>query len=325
MFSSRLANLLKIAAFAGCLFVAQSSSAQFAFGVSSTGDLFRFHVDSPTNVTTIGNLGFVTEAIDFRPGTNTLYGIDVGPNTTQLYTIDIGTGAASPVGAGFNSSDVNYNLVGAAGRLGFDFNPTTLQGDNSMRIRVVGTNNVNLRLNSSTGLIAAVDGNLQFANGDSPFIDGAAYINNNPTAGGTTMLFDMDSRNDALLLQSPPNVGTVATVGQFGVTVDALSGIGFDIFTPVGDADTTIGGDFGFAVLQRPDAPINGPLGAYLLYDVNLASGQITNGAIVGSQVSPYDFVGGFAVAPLAIPEPSSIVLAVIGALALGWASRRRV
>lgn len=322
MFTLRCSNFLKIMSVAGCLFVAQRAPAQIAFGVSSTGDLFRFDVDSPSSVTPIGNLGFTTEAIDFRPGTNTLYGIDVGPNTTQLYTIDINTAVASPVGAGFNSTGANYNLVGTQG-IGFDFNPTTLQPDNSMRIRVVGTNNVNLRLNSSTGQIAVVDGNLAFANTDSPFVDGAAYINNLPTAG-TTMLFDMDSRNNALLVQSPPNAGTVALVGQFGVTVDALTGIGFDIFTPVGDADPTIGGDFGYAVLTRPDAPINGPLGAYLLYDVNLATGQITNGALVGPANTPYDFVGGFAVAPLAIPEPSSIVLAIIGSVALAWTARRR-
>lgn len=322
MFRTRSAAWMTLLACVASVGAPSLASAQIAYGVNAAGDLFRFDVDSPLNVTTIGNLGFVTEGIDFRPGSNTLYGIDVGPNTTQLYTIDINTAAATPVGAGFNSSGAGYNLTGNQ-TFGFDFNPTTLQPDSSMRIRLVATNNANLRLNSSTGLIAGLDTNLAFANGDSPFIDAAAYINNNPTAA-STILFDLDSRNDAMLLQSPPNAGTVSIVGALGVTVDALRDISFDIFTPVGDADPTIGGDFGFAVLQRPDAPINGPLGAYLLYDVNLGTGQITNGALVGSQQNPFDFVGGFAVAPLAIPEPSSIVLAGIGATALLLFGRRR-
>lgn len=318
MFTMRSNNFVKVAAVAAALAIAPSAFAQLAFGVSSTGDLFRFDVNSPSNAQTMGNLGFVTEAIDFRPGTNMLYGIDVGPNTTQLYTINITTGAATPVGPGFNSSGVGYDLAAARG-IGFDFNPTTLQADTSMRIRVVGTNGSNLRLNSSTGLISAVDGVLDL-NGNSPFVDAAAYINNNPTMGGTTLLFDMDARNDALLLQSPPNNGTLATVGDFGVTIDANSGIGFDIFTIVGDGDTTIGGDTGYAVFTRSATAG----GAYLLYNVNLATGATTNGQLVGPAITPYDFVGGFAVAPLRIPEPSSIALAVIGALSLGLAARRR-
>lgn len=308
---------------AGCLALAspRAAEAQMAYGVNAAGLLFKFDVDAPASVTEIGNVGFVPEGIDFRPGSSTLYAIDIGPNTTQLYTLNISTGAATAVGAGFASSGANYNLIGN-NTFGFDFNPTTLQGDNSMRIRLVGTNGTNLRLNDSTGNIAAVDTNLLFGNGSSPFIDAAAYINNVPNSGGVTQLFDLDSRNDALLLQNPPNAGTVNSIGPFGVTVDASRNIGFDIYTTPGSADDTIGGDFGFAVLTRPDAPINGPLGAYLLYDINLATGQITNGALVGPAATPYGFEGGFAVLP--IPEPTSGVLVMAGIGAVCAAIRRR-
>jgi len=191
-----------------------------------------------------------------------------------------------------------------------------------MRIRLVSTNGINLRLNSSTGAIASVDGTLAFSNGNSPFIDAAAYINNTAApAGGVTTLYDLDSRNDALLVQNPPNAGTVTTVGPFGVTIDAQRNMGFDIYTAPDDADPTIGGDSAFAVLTRPDAPINGPLGAYLLYDVNLATGQITNGALVGPAATPFDFEGGFAI----VPEPSTgVLLYLAGGLAAAF-SRRRV
>lgn len=296
--------------------VAVPAFAQIGYGVNEARVLFRFDVDAPAMVTEIGTLPFLPEAIDFRPGTTDLYAIDIGPNTTQLYTVNIGNGTATAVGAGFNSSGPNYDLTGNQ-FFGFDFNPKTLQGDGSMRIRLVSTNNSNLRLNSSTGLIAAVDTNLAFASGNSPFVDAAAYINNVPEGAGTTALYDLDSRNDALLLQSPPNNGVVTIVGPLGVTVNAESGMAFDIYTEPGNVDPSIAGDFAFAVLERPDAPLNGPLGAYLLYDVDLATGTISNGALVGPAATPYDFTGGFAV----IPEPAA---ASVGLLVLAVLSRIR-
>lgn len=315
-----------VVALASC--ICSSGLAQIGYGVNAVGNLFSFDTNNPSVVTTIGPVGFVPKGIDFRPGTATLYAINVGANTTQLYTIDINTGAATPVGAGFNSSGSvsgsSYVLT-ANQTYGFDFNPKTLQADNSMWIRLVGTSGVNLRLNSSTGDIAAVDtGLLMSPSGNSPFVDAAAYINNIPENGGTTSLYDMDSRNDKLFLQNPPNAGTLTEVGAFGVTIDANANIGFDIYTTPGDADLTIGGDTAFAVLTRPDAPIGGPLGAYLLYHVNLATGQITNGALVGPAASPFDFAGGFAVLPVEIPEPASVTLAtLLVAIACG-AFRRR-
>lgn len=289
------------------------------YGVNGNGVLFNFDLASPGVVNTVGNIGFVPEGIDFRPGTNALYALDVGPNTTQLYRIDINTAVATPVGAGFNSTGANYNLLGNQ-TFGFDFNPTTLQADDSMRIRVVSTNGTNLRLNSSEGTISAVDTDLAFGNGNSPFIDAAAYINNTPTMGGTTALYDMDSRNNELLIQNPPNAGTVTTVGSFGVTIAAQGNIGFDIFTPLGSVDPTNDDDFGYAVLRRADAPQGGVLGSYLLYSVNLDSGQITNGAVVGPAATPSDFTGGFAVLPQ-VPEPASLgLLAAVACVA----SRRR-
>lgn len=296
---------------------AGAAHAQVGYGVNASGQLFRFSLTAPNApVTNIGAaLPFVPEGIDFRPGTETLYAIDVGPNVTQMYTININTGAATPVGGGFTSSgSVNgnaYDLTTSAS-FGFDVNPTTLQGDGSFRIRLIGTNTANLRLNSLTGGIAAVDGNLAIG-AASPFADAAAYTNSNAlTAGGTTQLFVLDARNDSLYEQNPPNNGTLNLVGAMGATIDADPGISFDILTDPSDADSTIGGDTGWAVLERQATAS----GAYLLYNVNLATGQITNGALVGIDGGnpAADFTGGFATI---IPAPGTAAFLSLGALAL--------
>jgi hypothetical protein len=282
------------------------------YGVNSAGTLFSFDVATPATVTTHGVVGavtFVPEGIDFRPGTNQLYAIDVGPNTTSLYTLNITTGVPTLVGS-FNSAGMDYSLTGTQ-TFGFDFNPKTVQlGDNSMRIRLVATNNANLRINSNTGQIAEVDTNLAFANQSSPFVDAAAYINNTPSTSGATTLFVMDSRNDAMLRLLSPNNGQVEDVGAFGFMINAQRNIGFDIYTTPGTADD-LSGDVGYAVYQRPDAPDNGPLGAYLIYNVNLATGATTGGALVGPAMTPFDFDGGFALLP-AVPEPTGLILAAV-------------
>ena len=261
-------------AMAAVLFAAGICHAQIGYGVNAAGTLFRFNVNSPATVTTIGNVGFVPEGIDFRPSSNTLYGIDIGPNTSQLYTININNGAATPVGASFTSTGAGYNLTGNQ-TFGFDFNPTTLQGDGSMRIRLVSTGGANLRLNSSTGQIAAVDVGLLIGT-NSPFVDAVAYTNNTANAGtGTTTLYDMDTRNDSLYIQNPPNNGTLNLVGPFGVGNRRQCAGSFRYPHAPGTSN-----NLGYAVYRRPDAPLGGPLNSYLLYDVNLGTGATVNGRL---------------------------------------------
>ena len=284
--------------------LAAAAQAQTGYGVNSAGTLFRFDVNNAGTVDIVGTLSFVPEGIDFRPGTATLYALDVGAVTTQLYTVNVVTGVAAPVGSGFPSQVTgqpsgNYSLLGAT--IGFDFNPRTLQADGSVRIRVVASNGTNLRLNSNTGTVAAVDTPLDYPAADpnaaaTPMVDAAAYINSarsTDAAAGTTTLYVMDFGTDDLSTQNPPNAGQLNTVGPFGASVNADSGIGFDIVTDPASVDDGIGGDRAYAVLRRPDAP-TGNEGAYLLYDVNLSTGQITGGRLVGGGEA--NFAGGFAV-----------------------------
>lgn len=304
-----------VAAIAGVVVPTCSLLAQLGYGVNASGGLFNFNLANPSAaVFNVGNLGFVPEGIDFRPGSNTLYAINVGPTTTQLYTVSITTGAATPIGAGFPSTVAGSYDLAAGTSFGFDVNPTTLQGDGSIRIRLVSNNGQNLRLHSATGLVAAVDTAL---NPGSPTVDASAYINSNAaTIGGTTALYALDFTTDSLLLQNPPNAGTLALVGSFGVGFNALANTSFDILTAAADADVGIGGDTGYAVLRRPDAPLGGPFGQWMIYNVNLGTGSMTSGALVGiAGGNPSaDFTGGLAVI---IPGPASVTLLALGALVL--------
>ena len=119
--------------------------------------------------------------------------------------MDTKTAALTPVGAGFPSAVVaSYDLTGQS-EFGFDFNPTTLQADNSIRIRLISTSGANLRtqLRHRPGGCRGYALNIQ-PGGASPFADASAYINSNKaTIGGTTTLFDLDSRNNATVHAEP--------------------------------------------------------------------------------------------------------------------------
>jgi uncharacterized protein DUF4394 len=162
--------------------------------------------------------------IDFRPATGTLYAL----TRTNLYTIDTATGVATKVGS------TPLDPAANGGQFGFDFNPTV------DRIRVVSNNGQNLRLNPNTGAVAVVDTNLAYAAGDAnagedPHVVGAAYTNNDNSGTTGTTLYDIDSELDILLIQNPPNNGTLNTVGSLGVNFKAR--VGFDIFSQI-DAGT---------------------------------------------------------------------------------------
>jgi len=299
------ARFLRLALAAGLgLSAASIGRSQIAFGVDSTGTLFNFNLSSPGSISTVGNLGFVPEGIDFRSGTSTLYAIDVGASLSRLYTIDLGSGAASAIGAGFATAGtvggLSYDLSTATS-FGFDFNPTTLQADGSIRIRLTGNNGTNLRLHSATGGIAAVDGGIAGS------IGAVAYINNSSaTIGGTTALYDVDYQSDSLFLQNPPNAGTLNLVGSLGVNVGP--NIGFDIFTFGGDA--TIAGDMGYLVNTTG-------VGAATLYSLDLGTGSATQLSLINR-----DFTGGFAVTS-AVPEPAHFGLGA-AALLIGAALYKR-
>lgn len=186
-----------------------------------------------------GNL----QGIDFRPANGLLYGVT---DTDNIYTINSITGRATFVSKLSSSFNGGFQS-------GFDFNPVP------DRLRIVGSNDQNFRTNVDTGAVT-VDKPLAYASDDvnakvDPNITAAAYINS--VAGATsTQLYGIDYDLDVLVLQNPPNDGTLRTIGKLGVNFAPISG--FDIFTNAQGKNT------GYA------------LSGSVLYTINLSTGTAT-------------------------------------------------
>jgi hypothetical protein len=191
---------------------AARADAAAAYGLSTTNQIVTFDTSAPgafgSAVTITGLQGGESPlAIDVRPATGQLYLLG---SSSRLYVLNPVTGIAVAVGPAFTPA-----LSGAS--FGFDFNPTV------DRIRVVSNTGQNLRLNPDTGAMVAVDGNL---NPGTPNAVGAAYTNNVAGAAVTT-LYVIDATTDQLLIQNPPNAGTLTPVGGLGFNTSDL--VGFDI------------------------------------------------------------------------------------------------
>jgi hypothetical protein len=188
--------------------------------------------------------------IDIRPSDGKLYGLT---DSGQIVTVDSMTGMATKV------SQLNERFEGG-GRAVVDFNPV------ADRMRVMGMNGTNLRVNVQTGE-ATKDGQLKYAAGSpwaetAPRVTAGAYTNS--AAGATqTMLFTVDTLSRSLNLQAPPNDGVQQARGELATSLPV--GVAFDIL-----ADGQ-GNNRGFLLAERT------------LHDVDLQTGRATAlGAVAG-------------------------------------------
>jgi len=281
------------------LCAAVPAQGELVYALTSLDQLLSFDSASPGNLITARSItGLQTSetllGIDFRPADGRLYALG---NSSRLYTINPNTGAATPVGTQFTTL-----LNGTT--FGFDFNP---QLD---RIRVTSDLDQNLRINPNDGTVAGVDTTLSYAAADpffgqSPNINAAAYNNNVPGAL-TTTLFVIDSLQNSLAVQNPPNAGTLTTVGPLGIDGSRFNG--FDV-----------SGLSGFAYAATP-ASSGGS--AADLYRINLATGAATLIGHIGAADAD-TLVRGLSV--VAVPEPGTMSLAVLGGLGLWVMMRRRL
>ena len=203
--------------------------------------------------------------MDVRPADGLLYAVANSGGTGRVYTLDPATGAATFV------SQISAGLSGTT--FGVDFNPVP------DRLRTVSDTGQNLRINVATGA-ATVDGALAYAAGDAaagadPDVSGAAYTNSVPPSPRTpdpnvpstaTTLYDIDAGRDALVVQNPPNNGTLNTVGPLGFDVTGVTG--FDI-----DGDD---GNVAYAAIRLPNVRPS------LLAQVDLATGRAAIRGVIG-------------------------------------------
>ncbi len=188
--------------------------------------LVRFSTDDPEDVDTVMVKGVngTLLGVDYRPANGLLYGLT---DTDDLYTIDPVTGNATLV------STLNMSFGGGS-LSGVDFNPV------ADRLRITGTNDQNFRVDVDTGAVT-LDATLTYAAGDKnagadPSVTASAYRNS--VAGATeTALYDIDAELDVLVLQNPPNDGTLQTIGKLGVDFGEVAG--FDIYTSGSDRNRT--------------------------------------------------------------------------------------
>lgn len=150
------------------------------------------------------------------PVEGTLYGLG---NLGGLYSIDPSTAVAS------KKSQLSVALSGSA--FGIDFNPTV------DRLRVVSNTGQNLRVNVDTGA-ALVDGGLASGGASATGVAAIAYTNVDSDPATATTLFDIDTNADQLLVQNPPNDGTLVAIGA-PLGLDATGPVGFDLYTSVKD------------------------------------------------------------------------------------------
>lgn len=243
-------------------------------GLSDTNQLVAFSTRdlTQTKMLSVTGVDGTLIGIDVRPANGLVYGLTT---TNQIYTIALDGDSAEATLVSTLSQPFEGGTVS-----GFDFNPV------ADRLRLVGDNDQDFRINVDTGAVI-VDGDLAFSPDDvnagvNPSVTGAAYTNS--FAGTTaTQLYDIDNLLDSLLLQSPPNDGTLQTVGELGFDVGIWGG--FEIISPAAGDNTA------FFVSNAT------------LYSLDLASGVANNLGAIGTD-STINFQGLTAAPSAANVEP---------------------
>ncbi len=204
--------------------------------------------------------------IDRRPKTGVVYGVGKLGTVGRLYTVDPASGVATLVAslvAAPTAASPRGGPVALSGtEFGFDFNPMAdalrIVSDTGQNLRVIPSDRMPATgpalLTGDTFTDAALNADATPATG----VSAAAYTNN-VAAAASTVLYDIDTRRDVLVQQTPPNAGTLVTVGSLRFPAGSVAG--FDIVTANG-ADT------GYAALTLTGQPFT------FLAGIDLATGR---------------------------------------------------
>ncbi len=227
------------------------------FAISSTGNLLRFTSSTSATYTTVGALsglpaGASVLGIDFRPRSGDLVALvgNAAGSLADLYLVNTTTAAATKLislQADANDTTLSFTttLIDSDFSYALDFNPVV------DRLRIVGSNNTNLRVNVDTGDVTT-DDNV----GRPPLAITGIGFND----AATPLLYAIDTASDRLFTvntgTAAATAGRLTQVGSLGVDLADISS--FDI----------IGSSEAYAV-----SVVNS---AVTLYSVALSTGTAT-------------------------------------------------
>lgn len=242
-------------------------------GLTADMQLVCFNEKRPDRASSSGVVtglmaGDTLVGIDYRVQDGKLYGVS---RSGGIYVLDVRTAVATKV------SQLSVALEGHS--YGVDFNPA------ADRLRIVSDTGQNLRHNVNPGGVTLVDDPLDYPpaalNSTGPaatFVTGSAYTNNDLVPATATTLYALDTLQDQVALQSPPNDGTLAATGKLGV--DAGAEVGFDIYSTV---------RAGVTVDVQGLASVLNAEGRNALYAIDLPTGKAT---LRGSFSSHHKVIG---------------------------------
>ncbi len=207
-----------------CAAASATHSAQAGTLAALSGDNTLTMIDTATmkagkSMKLTGITGKIA-GIDVRPADGMLYALAADGT---IYTVD-------KAGKATMKSKMD-TVLDAKAMATVDFNPA------ADRLRVIGSDGTNLRVNVEDGKVVT-DGKLKFAEADvnkgAPMIVAGAYTN---SVKGTkeTALYDIDATTGTFLKQAPPNDGVLGAVGKLGVMPKAIA---FDIETDASGGNT---------------------------------------------------------------------------------------
>jgi hypothetical protein len=190
------------------------------FGLTSDQRLVTFQECQPSRLREVGAVSGLEDdaalvGIDFRVQDGELYGLG---DRGGIYTIDTSTAVALKV------TELTVDLRGDF--FGVDFNPA------ANALRIISDTGQNLRHPFAGPLQfkTQTDMSLNYTAGtNATGVTGAAYTNNDLDANTNTTLFDIDTMLDQVVIQSPPNNGSLVATGL--LTVDADTPVGFDNYS----------------------------------------------------------------------------------------------
>ena len=191
--------------------------------------LFRsicFNERNPNRATNIGSVSGLAGGdtslvgIDYRVQDGMLYGVG---NMGGVYQLNVMDAKAMLV------NRLSVPLSGTA--FGVDFNPV------ADRLRIVSNTGQNLRHNINKDGVTVADTALNYTVGVPAMgVVGAAYTNNDLDPTTNTTLYNLDSTLDQIVVQSPPNNGSLVATGK--LTVDAMAVVGFDMHSTLREGVT---------------------------------------------------------------------------------------